>query len=246
MNIPCSHGNIVSYSHAMAGQACPAIIFYTNYMNTLPNIFMVTGIGTDVGKSYATGWLARELSAAGRKVITQKFIQTGNKDYSEDIEVHRKVMGIPLQTADLDHTTAPLILSYPASPHLAAQIDGIKVDYDIATQATRKLSEIYDIVIIEGAGGALVPLYEDYLTADYMAAQSLPAVVVTNGQLGSINHTLLTLEALHNRQISVVALVYNPHFDRDNIICSDTKEYLKSYLKKHYPDTRWLEMPDSL
>ena len=207
---------------------------------------MVTGIGTDVGKSYATGWLARELAANGRKVITQKLIQTGNTDYSEDIEVHRKIMGIPLQSEDLDHTTAPLILSYPASPDLAAKIDGIKVDYDIATQSTRKLAEIYDTVIIEGAGGALVPLYDDFLTADYMAANSLPAVVVTNGQLGSINHTLLTIEALKSRNITIVAIVYNPHFDRDEIICKDTKEYLGRYLNKHFPDTRLFIMPANL
>lgn len=65
-------------------------------MKNLPDILFVTGIGTDVGKSYATGWLARELTRTGRKVITQKFIQTGNHDYSEDIDVHRKVMGIPM------------------------------------------------------------------------------------------------------------------------------------------------------
>jgi len=230
-------------------------------MKTLPNIFMVTGIGTDVGKSYATGWLARELSklpahgqtapassaqVARRRVITQKLIQTGNHDYSEDIAVHRKVMGIPMQPADIDHTTAPLILSYPASPHLAAHIDGVTVDFEVAARATIKLATEYDTVIIEGAGGALVPLHDDYLTADYMADHHLPAVVVTNGQLGSINHTLLTLEALRSRNVEVVALVYNPHFDEDKIICTDTREYLKRYLSEHYPRTLYLEMPENL
>lgn len=207
---------------------------------------MVTGIGTDVGKSYATGWLARVLAAAGRKVITQKLIQTGNKDYSEDIEVHRKVMGIPAQPADIDHTTAPLILSYPASPHLAARLDGVTVDYNIAAQATAKLAESYNTVIIEGAGGALVPLTEEYLTADYMADHRLPAVVVTNGQLGSINHTLLTIEALAARNVALAAVIYNPHFDRDKIICEETRSYLKRYLSAHYPDALYLEMPEKL
>lgn len=206
---------------------------------------MVTGIGTDVGKSYATGWLAREL-ATSRRVITQKLIQTGNHDYSEDIAVHRKVMGIPMQPADIDHTTAPLILSYPASPHLAARLDGVTVDFEVAARATAKLAAEYDTVIIEGAGGALVPLHDDYLTADYMADHNLPAVVVTNGQLGSINHTLLTLEALKSRNVEVAALIYNPHFDADKIICADTKAYLKRYLSEHYPDTTYLEMPQEL
>lgn len=203
----------------------------------------MTGIGTDVGKSYATGWLARELTRTGRKVITQKFIQTGNHDYSEDIDVHRKVMGIPMQPRDIDHTTAPLILSYPASPHLAAEIDKVTVDFDIAAQATLTLRDEYDTVLIEGAGGVLVPLHDDYLTADYMADHKLPAVVVTNGQLGSINHTLLTLEALKSRDVKIAALLYNPYFDKDRIICADTREYLRHYLHKHFPESLYLEMP---
>lgn len=212
-------------------------------MKNLPDILFVTGIGTDVGKSYATGWLARELTRTGRKVITQKFIQTGNHDYSEDIDVHRKVMGIPMQPRDIDHTTAPLILSYPASPHLAAEIDKVTVDFDIAAQATLILRDEYDTVLIEGAGGVLVPLHDDYLTADYMADHKLPAVVVTNGQLGSINHTLLTLEALKSRDVKIAALLYNPYFDKDRIICADTREYLRHYLHKHFPESLYLEMP---
>ncbi len=212
-------------------------------MKNLPDILFVTGIGTDVGKSYATGWLARELTRTGRKVITQKFIQTGNHDYSEDIDVHRKVMGIPMQPRDIDHTTAPLILSYPASPHLAAEIDKVTVDFDIAAQATLILRDEYDTVLIEGAGGVLVPLHDDYLTADYMADHKLPAVVVTNGHLGSINHTLLTLEALKSRDVKIAALLYNPYFDKDRIICADTREYLRHYLHKHFPESLYLEMP---
>lgn len=212
-------------------------------MKNLPDILFVTGIGTDVGKSYATGWLARELTRTGRKVITQKFIQTGNHDYSEDIDVHRKVMGIPMQPRDIDHTTAPLILSYPASPHLAAEIDKVTVDFDIAAKATLTLRDEYDTVLVEGAGGVLVPLHDDYLTADYMADHKLPAVVVTNGQLGSINHTLLTLEALKSRDVKIAALLYNPYFDKDRIICADTREYLRHYLHKHFPESLYLEMP---
>ncbi|MCM1005091.1 MAG: dethiobiotin synthase [Prevotella sp.] len=215
-------------------------------MKTLPSILMVTGIGTDVGKSYATGWLAREMMRIGRNVITQKLIQTGNKDFSEDIDVHRRVMGISMQPADLDHTTAPLILSYPASPHLAAEIDGITVDFEVAAQATEKLAKTYDTVIIEGAGGALVPLHDDYLTADYMADHNLPAIVVTNGQLGSINHTLLTLEALKARNVRIAAVVYNPYFDKDKIICDDTRKYLRGYLTKHYPGILYIEMPEKV
>lgn len=206
----------------------------------------VTGTGTDVGKSWATGWLARELAAMGHSVITQKFIQTGNHDFSEDIEVHRNVMGVPMQPRDLDHTTAPLILSYPASPHLAATIDNVTIDWEVPARSLKILSKEYDYVLVEGAGGALVPLHGDYLTADWIADHNLPAVVVTNGQLGSINHTLLTLEALKSRGVKVPLVVYNPHFDADSIICADTMSYIPMYLSKHFPGTLWVVMPESV
>ena len=80
--------------------------------------YFISGIDTDAGKSYCAGWWARELMAQGKTVVTQKFIQTGNREFSEDIEVHRKIMGTGMLPEDLDHTTAPVIFSYPCSPHL--------------------------------------------------------------------------------------------------------------------------------
>jgi len=212
----------------------------------IPNRLFVTGIGTDVGKSWATGWLARTVASAGRSVITQKFIQTGNKGLSEDIAVHRKIMGLPLQTRDLDHTTAPLILSYPASPDLAAKIDGVEVDWEVPAHSMEVLSREYDCVIVEGAGGALVPLRGSYLTADWISEHDVSVAVVTNGQLGSINHTLLTLEALRHRNVNIALVIYNPHFDADTTICADTRVYLRRYLRENYPGTEWIEMPENV
>lgn len=203
----------------------------------------ITGIGTDVGKSYATGWLAARLAAEGRKVITQKLIQTGCKEYADDIRTHRRIMGIPMQPRDLDHTTAPLILSYPASPHLAARIDGREIDYDIATHATDTLLSEYDTVLIEGAGGLMVPLTEQYLTIDYVADRHLPAIVVTNGALGSISHTILSVDALAARGIEIEAVIYNTYFDSaDTVVSSESREYIGRWLARSYPATRYIVM----
>ena len=89
----------------------------------MKHILFISGIGTNVGKSYATGWLANELNKDGKNAITLKMIQTGDVGYSEDIEIHRQVMNLPILPIDKDFTTAPIIMSYPASPHLAAKID---------------------------------------------------------------------------------------------------------------------------
>lgn len=204
--------------------------------------FFITGIGTDVGKSWATGWLARRYMEEGKSVISQKFIQTGNAGYSEDIDVHRKIMGIEKTQEDLEMITAPEIFSYPCSPDLASKIDKRPIDFDNIRKATEQLESRYDIVLIEGAGGIMVPLEGEYLTIDYIKDHDLPTIVVTNGQLGSINHTLLTLFAIEKYGIELAEVVYNHHFDKDHIICEDTIEYLKRYLADHFTTTIFTEM----
>lgn len=208
-----------------------------------PSRLFITGIDTDAGKSYATGWLARRMMDLGSTVITQKFVQTGNREYSEDIDVHRRLMGIEPQTADKIHLTAPVIFSYPASPELAARIDGAEIDFHIIEKATDTLERQYSHVLIEGAGGLMVPLKGEYLTIDYIRDHSLPVVLVTNGRLGSINHTLLSFDAISHAGIRLFAVIYNSHFDKDEVICRDTKEYIQKWLKNHFPDTIYFEMP---
>lgn len=203
----------------------------------IPSRLFVTGIGTDVGKSYVTGILAREIAKLGLKVITQKFIQTGNIDRSEDIEVHRRLMGIDMTPEDIDRTTAPVIYTYPCSPDLASRIDKRPIDFELIDHATERLAERYDVVLIEGAGGVMVPLEEEYLTIDYIRQRGLPVVVTYNGQLGSINHTLLTMQALLEAEIPVFALVYNSYFDKDAVICADTRAYMERWLSNHSPGT---------
>lgn len=200
----------------------------------------ITGIDTDAGKTYATAWLARRFAAEGLSVITQKFIQTGNTGMSEDILKHRELTGTGLLPEDLDHTTAPIIFTYPASAQLAAEIDGREIDLSLVEKSTAALSRKYDIVLIEGAGGLMVPVTDDYLTIDYIRDHSLPAALVTNGRLGSINHTVLSLEALRNRGIKVSYLLYNTFFDKDRTIAADTRRFISQYLRRHHPDTEML------
>lgn len=202
----------------------------------------VSGIDTDAGKTYITGLIARCLTEKGQKVITQKFIQTGNDTQSEDIEAHRRIMGIPMQPRDLDHTTAPLIFHHPCSAQLAARLDHRTIDLKVIEQATETLLSEYDTVLIEGAGGLLVPITDDYMAIDYVQDHKLPLILVTNGVLGSINHTLLSLEAVKARNITLDTVVYNTYFDTDPLIAQDTREFIGRYLQKHFPDTRYVTM----
>ena len=192
----------------------------------MSHAYFISGIDTDAGKSYVTGYLAAKLIEKGVSVVTQKFIQTGNRDFSEDIELHRRIMGIDPLPEDLDHTTAPVIFTYPASAQLAARIDGKKIDLNVIDNATAKLKSKYDIVLIEGAGGLMVPITDEIFTIDYVESRQLPLLLVTNGVLGSINHTILSLEAIKNRDIKLEAVLYNEHFDTDKVIAEDTRAFI--------------------
>lgn len=202
----------------------------------------ITGIDTDAGKSFATGWLANKINSEGGNAITMKFVQTGNQDFSEDIAVHRQIMGLEPQPVDLQHITAPEIFSYPCSPDLAARIDKREIDLRRIDEAADKLANMYDTVLIEGAGGLMVPLKGEYLTIDYIKERGLPVVLVTNSKLGSISHTLLALDAIRNKGISLYAVIYNSYFDNDKIIAEDTRKYIRHWLETHFKEARFLEM----
>ena len=209
------------------------------------NIYFISGIDTDAGKSYCTAWYARQLAQNGKRVITQKFIQTGNVGHSEDIDLHRRIMETGYLPEDREGLTMPEIFSYPCSPHLAARIDRRPIDFNKIERATLELARRYDIVLVEGAGGLMVPLTEEYLTIDYIAEKQYPLLFVTSGKLGSINHTLLSLEAIKNRGIRLDTVLYNLYPTvEDKTIQEDTMQYIKNYLAKHFPDTKFEVVPE--
>ena len=207
-------------------------------------VYFISGIDTGIGKTYTTGYLAKLWNEQGQKTITQKLIQTGNTDISEDIEQHREIMGMGWFPEDQSKLTMPEIFTYPASPHLATQIDGREIDFQKIADATQQLAEQYDVVLLEGAGGLMVPLTTDLLTIDYIAEKRFPVILVSSGRLGSINHTLLSLEALKIRGLELYALAYNLNDElQDALISQDTAAYLKAYLAQHFPKALWIDIP---
>ncbi len=201
-------------------------------------VWFVSGIDTNVGKTYATGLLARALALKGVHVITQKMIQTGCRETSEDIEMHRRLQGLPVLVEDREGLTCPYIFTYPSSPHLAAELDRRELEVSKITAATEALLERYDRVLLEGAGGLMVPITHHLLTLDYIRDQHYPLLLVTSGKLGSLNHTLLSLYACRHEGITVKAILYNrfPHIDE--VIEQDSL----AYLRRHFPDIPVIEI----
>lgn len=209
------------------------------------NVFFVSGIDTNIGKSYATGYLAKKWNSEGITTITQKLIQTGNTSISEDIELHRRLMGTGLLPEDYEGLTMPEIFTYPCSPHLASEIDHRAIDFSRIKCATEVLTTRYQAVLLEGAGGLMVPLTRDLFTIDYIAENNYPLILVTSGRLGSINHTILSLEAIKRRNISLHAIAYNLYpKEEDQIIQKDTEEYIQDYIGKYFPDAEFITIPN--
>ncbi len=196
-------------------------------------VIAITGIDTGIGKTVVTGFLARVLMKAGMRVITQKPVETGGSGVSADIRKHREMMGIPLQDVDRDGTTCSYLFSCPASPHLAAVLEKRSIDISVLDRATQSLSEQYGIVLLEGAGGLLVPFTGEMLFADYAQERSYPLILVSSSRLGSINHTLLSLEACRNRDIDLCALFYNRAGGSDKTIADDTFGLLQKAVRRY-------------
>jgi len=203
------------------------------------DIIFVTGIDTDIGKTYITGLLAKYLFEKGFETTTFKVIQTGNEKISEDIKTHREIMGISLSKEDKDGLTCPQIFKYPASPHLAAQLEGKKVSIEKIDNALKQVGNIYEKIVLEGVGGIFVPIVDTYTLLDFAVERKFETVVVTTPKLGSINHTLMTLYVLNSKGIKIKGIVYN--------LCIDEKEEIKNdfknVLNRFYPEIPIVEVP---
>lgn len=193
----------------------------------------VSGIGTGVGKTVVTGAMARALRDAGRDVITVKMVQTGCTGRSEDLEVHRAMMGGVSFPEDAEGLTAPQIFAYPSSAELSARLEGRRVDVDKIVASVQECAHRHDVVLVESAGGLMVPLDETTLTIDVAAREKWPLVLVTNGALGSINHTILSLEAALARGMEIDRVVYNWSPGVPPEIDEDTPKAIERWLAQH-------------
>jgi dethiobiotin synthetase len=174
------------------------------------NGVFVTGTGTGVGKTVVCGLLAGFLRARGVRVTTQKWVETGVMDGPSDIDIHLRLMGDPGSSEEPPPADrCPYRFSLPASPHLAAGRENRRVDPAVIEAAYRRLAETHDAVLVEGAGGFLVPLSEELLTGDLVARIGLPVLVVAGNRLGCVNDLLLTVEAVRRRGIPLLGLVFN-------------------------------------
>jgi len=203
----------------------------------------ISAIDTEAGKTIATGWLASQYLKAGISTITMKLAQTGCKDVSDDILIHRRMMGTSWLPEDESGETCPYIFPFPASPHLAARLMDQVIDPHRLSLSVNSLSDKYKILLIEGVGGIMVPLTSDYMVIDFVKEQQLHLVLVTSAKLGSINHTLLTLEVCKAREINIAGIIFNHFPANSQVITDDSKKIIYQYAQRLFPSVSWAEMP---
>lgn len=163
--------------------------------------FFVTGTDTDVGKTVAAAWLTAHLGATYWKPI-----QSGEEG-TTDTEAVRRLAELP------DERVVPesYVLPEPLSPHESARRAGVTIDL-----AAIRLPEIDNFVVVEGAGGLMVPLNDKEFVIDLIEDLGLPAILVARSTLGTINHTLLSLEALRRRGLAVAGVIMiGPEMDHN-------------------------------
>jgi dethiobiotin synthetase len=169
--------------------------------------FFVTGTGTEVGKTVVAAALANDLRRQGSTVAVFKPAVTGLDEPGEtDHALLRRASG----SEQSDDEITPYRYGPPASPHLAAAEAGDKIDPERLRAGARSAAAGADVLVCEGVGGLLVPLAPAYLIRDFALDLALPLIVAAPPGLGTINHTLLTIEAARAAGLSVASIVLTP------------------------------------
>ncbi len=181
--------------------------------NTMTNAFFVTGTDTEVGKTHVSCLLLKQYAAQGLKVIGMKPVAAGcelveGEWVNEDVQ---KLIAASNVKAPLNLIN-PYCFKEPIAPHLAAEKAGETIAIETIINAFKQLKNMADVVIVEGAGGFLVPLNTKANMADLAIALELPTILVIGLRLGCINHSLLTAEAIKARGLALHGWVAN-HID---------------------------------
>lgn len=172
--------------------------------------YFVTGTDTGVGKTHVACKLIRDYVAQGYKVIGMKPVAAGC-DFVDGAWVNEDVL--KLEAAS--NVKAPRQLVNPYSfneaiaPHIAAEKTGVEIEIPVIQHAFEALTKLADIVIVEGAGGFLVPLNSKQTMADLAVALNIPIILVVGMRLGCINHSLLSVEAITARKLTLHGWVAN-------------------------------------
>jgi dethiobiotin synthetase len=206
----------------------------------------VTGTGTEIGKTVVAAVLARSIADHGASVAVFKPALTGMDefpDYDEAAAIaavaadgeasfanlpDHAILRAAARSSQTDDEIAPYRFDPPMSPHLAAGLAGVEIDPDRVMRAAREAADGVDAIVCEGAGGLLVPLAPSWTMRSCAVELGYPLVVVAPPGLGTINHTLLTIESARSVGLKVAAVVLNPWPEDPTPIEADNRETIEA------------------
>ncbi len=169
----------------------------------------ITGTDTGVGKTIVAAGLALALKARGMKIGVMKPVATGCVGTDRQLISQDAVYLFEAGENEYPALTSPCRYRNALAPHVAAVLEKKEVDLNQIRRAYQELQKHYDYIIVEGIGGILVPIAKDYFVANLIKEFRLPVLIVARGGLGTINHTLLTVDAAVLRGFEICGIVFN-------------------------------------
>jgi dethiobiotin synthetase len=179
----------------------------------LKSIF-ITGTDTDIGKTYITAGLAVTLRKMGVDIGVMKPFAAGNAQKngfkSEDVEILSKAA----QVNDSENLVNPQFFPIPASPYTAWKKLKIKPKIPTILKSFKKLSNLHEMLLIEGMGGVMTPILKDYYITNLIKEMKIPTIIVTRSKVGTVNHTIMTVKFCEKFKIPIKGIIIN-NFDDD-------------------------------
>jgi len=171
--------------------------------------YFITATDTSVGKTTITAAMAFALKGLGVNVGVMKPFATGTQQKtgykSEDVAI----LANSAQTTDPEELINPYFFPVPASPYAASNKLNVDIDVDSVMDRFEKLQAMHDVVLVEGIGGILTPILKNYSIANLIKDMNLGTIVVTSSRIGTVNHTLMTLNAAQHYGLKVRGLIIN-------------------------------------
>jgi len=192
----------------------------------------ITGTDTGVGKTTIAASLSAFLSLRENlNVGVMKPFESGTSKRNKDLLPWdaiclREASG---SSDDLDDIN-PYMFEAPLAPEVAANLEHIQIDLDIVDIIYKKITEKHDIVIVEGAGGVLVPIKKDFFYADLIERWNVPTIIISRIGLGTINHTLLTCSYLQSRGAKIIGVILNNNDGSDDLAAQTNPEALRRHI----------------
>ena len=170
----------------------------------------IAGTDTGVGKTFIAGGLASLFHKRGVGVGVMKPVESGCERMTDGLRPHDGLFlkEMSASTDDVERIV-PYRLEHPLTPSVAAELEGVVIDLEVIQDAYQQRAAQYDLMLVEGFGGLLAPLYKHTTSVDVIRLLNIPLIVVARNALGTINHTLLTVEHARNNGLTVMGIILN-------------------------------------